>query len=557
MARVYPGDRLASEDAVFLYLERKEMPLHIGSVSVFDGPIPFEACREFIESRLPLIPRYRQRIVAPPLNVGHPTWEPDPDFDISNHVHHAQLKRGTDAELRNFAGRLFTQMMDRSRPLWDMTIVDGLSGGRSVLISRVHHCLVDGVSGVGLLNVLLDPTLQPQSGHKNRYHAPPLPGPSASLVDALATSYSEMVERMLSAQAATLNIVQSLMSDQALRGLDQLLRLVPELLAPVERLPFNQACLGPRKVAWSEFSIPEVKKVREACGGTLNDVVLTVVTSAVRRYAELHGAPVKNRLLRLMVPVNLRREGEPNGLGNRVSMLPVSVPLDLRDPVKLLDAIRQRTEALKTARVADLIHLLATWVGATPAPLQALLDPLTSLLPVPPFNLVCTNVPGPQAPLYVLGREMLTYYPYVPIGNEMGLGCAIQSYNHKLYFGLTGDAAVVPDIDRLKRFLDQALQELRQAAGVGVAKAHRRPRPARAVRPAAVQEAPAMAEQAGARIEQPSVEHAQASVETEQPFVGIEQPVLGIELEAPALNGAGPEVVHEPAIPVSAAPGAN
>jgi diacylglycerol O-acyltransferase len=475
MRHLYPGDRLTADDAAFLYLETKEMPLHIGSVSIFDGPIPFEACLEFVESRLPLIPRYRQRIVVPPYHVGHPTWEPDPDFDIHNHVHHAQLKRGTLAALQAFSGRLFSQIMDRNRPLWDMTLVDGLSGGRSVLISRVHHCLVDGVSGVGLLNILLDPALTPNEHRGQKHHVPPLPGPAASLADALATSYSELVERILSAQAAALNVAQSLVSDQALRGFDQLLRLAPELLTPVERLPFNQPCRGPRKVTWSEASIPDVKAIREKCGGTLNDVVLTVVTSAVRRYVELHGAPVKNKLLRLMVPVNLRRDQNHTGLGNRVSMLPVSIPLDIRDPVELLDAIRQRTEALKSARVADFIHLFSMWMGATPAPLQALMGPLSSLLPVPAFNMVCTNVPGPQFPLRILGREMLTYYPYVPIGNEMGVGCAIQSYNQKLYFGLTADVEAAPDVARLKRFLDQAFQELRRAAGVAPP-VRRRPR---------------------------------------------------------------------------------
>jgi diacylglycerol O-acyltransferase / wax synthase len=491
MRHLYPGDRLTSEDAVFLYLETKEMPLHIGSVSIFDGPIPFEACMDFIESRLPLIPRYRQRIVMPPLNVGHPTWESDPGFDIHNHVRHVQLQRGTEAELRAFAGELFSQIMDRNKPLWDMTVIDGLSGGRSVLISRVHHCLVDGVSGVGLLNVMLDPTIQASNGHKERpYHAPPLPGPGASLADALATSFSEMVERILSAQSAALNIAQALVTDQGLQGLNQLSRLMPELLTPVERLPFNQPCSGPRKVAWSEFSIPEVGAIREACGGTLNDVMLTVVTSAVRQYAELHGAPLKHRLLRLMVPVNLRRDGNHTGLGNLVSMLPVSTPLDIRNPVRLLDEVRQRTEALKGARVADLIHLFATWVGTTPVPLQALMGPLASLLPVPPFNLVCTNVPGPRAPLYVLGRKMLTYYPYVPIGNEMGVGCAIQSYNNKLYFGITADAKSAPDVARLKHFLDSAFAELRQAAGIGGATARKHPRrkpvPKSAIPPAVV-----------------------------------------------------------------------
>lgn len=493
MSHLHPGDRLTSEDAVFLYLETKEMPLHIGSVSIFDGPIPFEACMDYIESRLPLIPRYRQRIVVPPFNIGHPTWESDPDFDIRNHVHHVVLRRGTEAALREFAGRLFGQIMDRNRPLWDMTVVDGLSGGRSALISRVHHCLVDGVSGVGLINILLDPQLQAQNGHKLKApHAPQLPGPTTALANALVSSYSEMVERILSAQSAALNVTQALMSDQALHGWSQLSRLVPELLSPVERLPFNQPCVGERRVAWSEVSIPEVCAIRQACGGTLNDVVLTTVTGAVRRYAELHGSPVKNRLLRLMVPVNIRRNGDHNGLGNQVSMLPVSIPLDIRDPVKLLDAVRQRTEAMKTARVADLLHLFATWMGTTPVPLQALMGPLASLLPVPPFNMVCTNVPGPPVPLYALGRKMVTFYPYVPIGNDMGVGCAIQSYNQVLYFGLTADTAAAPDVARLKRFLDQSFEELRAAAlkGGKPSKKRARPKPVHAANPVGTKEEP-------------------------------------------------------------------
>jgi diacylglycerol O-acyltransferase len=473
MPRHHASDRLSSEDAAFLYLETKEMPLHIGSVSIFDGLIPFQDCVNFIESRLPLIPRYRQRIVAPPFNVGHPTWEYDPTFDIRNHVRYARLEHGTQAGLEHLAGRIFTEMMDRAKPLWDMTVVDGLDGGRSALISRVHHCLVDGVSGVGLMNLVLDPTLKASKSNKG-FHPPPLPGPSTSMVDALASSYSEMVERVLSAQAAALNVAQALVSDQALRGLDQLTRLIPELLTPVERLPFNQPCLGPRKVAWTEISIPEVSAVRKASGGTLNDVVLTVVTLAVQRYSELHGAALKNRLLRLMVPVNLRHDANHNGLGNQVSLLPVSVPLDIRDPLKLLNAIRRRTEALKHVPVADFIHLFATWMGTTPVPLQALIGPLATLLPVPPFNMVCTNVPGPQLPLYAFGHKMLTYYPYVPIGNEMAVNCAIQSYDHKLYFGLTADRAAAPDVARLRNFLDHAFVSLKKAAGLGAtARTHR------------------------------------------------------------------------------------
>lgn len=464
MPHLYPSDRLSSEDAVFLYLEKKEMPMHIGSVSIFDGLIGFRECVDFIESRLPLIQRYRQRIVVPPFHAGHPTWEPDPAFDIHNHVHYVHLKRGDQAALERLAGQIFEPMMDRTKPLWDMTVVDGLENGRSALIARVHHCLVDGVSGVGLMNVMLDPGLQPPL-KKKAFHARPLPGAAASLADALASSYSEMVDRILSAQMAAMDIAQALVSNQALGGFNHLMRVLPELLSPVERLPFNRPCLGPRKVAWTEISIPEVSAIREACEGTLNDVILTVVTAAVRRYSELHGTPVKNRLLRLMVPVNLRHNGH-HGLGNQVSMLPVNVPLDIRDPLKRLDAIRERTAALKDAHVADLIHLYATWMGAAPAPLQALLGPLAAALPIPPFNMVCTNVPGPQFPLYAFGHKMLTYYPYVPIGNEMALGCAIQSYNGKLYLGLTADAEAAPDVGRLRNFLDHAFARLRAAAGV-------------------------------------------------------------------------------------------
>ncbi len=297
---------------------------------------------------------------------------------------------------------------------------------------------------------------------------------------------------MLATQSALLNIAQALTSDQALRGFDQLARLVPELLTPVQRLPFNRPLAGPRKVAWSEFSIPEVKAIRVACGGTLNDVALTVVTHAIRSYALLHGVSVKHRLLRLMVPVNLRPPEGSNGLGNRVSMLPVSIPLDISDPVKLLNAVRERTETLKNARVADLLSLIATWVGTAPAPIQALLGPVAALLPLPPFNLVCTNVAGPQFPLYALGRQMLTYYPYVPVGSEMGVGCAIQSYNQKLYFGLTGDVAAAPDIHRLKTFLNRAFADLRQSARVASPR-KRKPRPKPAIEEAALPLAPSSA----------------------------------------------------------------
>lgn len=294
----------------------------------------------------------------------------------------------------------------------------------------------------------------------------PLPGPGESLLDALASSLSDSVQRILSAQMAVLNVAETLIRDDVLGSWNQLAALAPELLAPVERLPFNQPVRGARIVAWAEFAISEVCAIRKALGGTLNDVVLTALAIAVRRYAELHGQSMRNRLLRLMVPVNLRRDEKHHGFGNRVSALPVNIPLDIRDAAQLLNAVRQRTEAMKSAHVADLIQLSSVWMGLTPAPLQAMLGSLAGGLTVPAFNMVCTNVPGPQHPLYLLGREMLTFHPYVPIGGEMGVGFAIQSYNGKLYFGLTADSACAPDISRLNEFLEEAFGELRRAAGM-------------------------------------------------------------------------------------------
>lgn len=488
MTQVRAGDRLTAEDAAFLYLEKEEAPLHIGSVSVFEGVIPFEPLVKYVESRLPLIPRYRQRLVTPPFHVGHPTWEADPDFDIRNHVLLRELKRGTEADLRKLAGKVFSRAMDRTKPLWDLVLVHGLNGGRSALIARVHHCLVDGVSGAGLMSVMLnaDGSSTPAPQKPRRERVRPLPGAETSLADALARSYSEMVERILSAQAATLRILEAITADETAGSLSELARLMPGMLTAVERLPFNRPLAGPRRLAWADFSLAEFKAVKEACGATVNDVVLTVLTGAIRRYAELHKVPVKNRLLRLMVPVNVRTKESDSGYGNQVSMLPVNIRLDVRRPVKLLEAVNRITTTLKNAHVADLIALMATWVGTTPAPVQALLGPMAALLPVPPFNMVCTNVPGPQFPLYALGHRMLTYHPYVPIGSEMGVCCAIQSYDQRLYFGLTGDVAAAPDLDRLKVFLEQSFSDLRKAAGVTRA---RKPRAKRTPRPVPLESA--------------------------------------------------------------------
>jgi diacylglycerol O-acyltransferase len=463
MAHSEVSDRLGPLDTLFLYMEKKEMPLHIGSVLVFDGAISTGALRSLIEARLPLIPRYRQRVVFPPLNAGYPTWEWDSDFDIDRHIHHARIKQGTQASLETLAGRLFSEVMDRNQPLWDLTVVDGLQGGRSALIARVHHCLVDGIAGVALMNLILDPS--PKPAHlppQKPFHPPPPPPAGASLADAMLSSYFHTLSRVFSMQSAALDAAGGVLHELLQGCIGQPAGAVLDSSRPLEPFPFKAPSLGPRSVCWTEFPMADVNAIRKACGFKVNDVLLMVLASAMRRYALLHRLSVKNRVLRLMVPVNLRTPDQ-NGVGNRISLIPVNIPLDVADPMELLRIAHERSEAVKHAHAADLFVLGGTLLAMIPIPVQAMLTGvLSNVVPVLPFDMVCTNVPGPQSPLYLLGRKMLAYYPYVPIGDFMGVCCAMTSYNGTLYFGLTGDCACAPDLDRLRGFLDRALSELRR-----------------------------------------------------------------------------------------------
>ncbi|HZU43450.1 MAG TPA: wax ester/triacylglycerol synthase family O-acyltransferase [Terriglobales bacterium] len=461
------SDRLAWGDALFLYLEREGMPLNIASVSIFEGDFSVEDCRAFIASKLPLLPRYYQRVVTPPLNVGFPSWENDPDFDICNHIREISLKNGSEAGLKTLAGKILGKVMNRQRPLWDLTVVRGLKGNRTGLIVRIHHCLADGIAGIGLMNILMDsnPELRPVANRKKIRQRRRAQDPLTQLLDGLLSAYSDVVERVLTAESSIASMGERIAAGGGFPA-EEFSELLPELSAPTERLFFNVTYQGPQNVAWVKIPLADITAVRERCGGKHNDVVLTVITAAVRRYAEVHGDSIKGRLLRMMVPVSVRDAESACELGNRISLLPVTIPLDIRPPLKLLAAVRQRTEFLKRAHIAELVGLAGGLVGFTPAPVQALVGPVASLLPITPFNLVCTNVRGPEAPLYLIGHKMLDWYPYVPVGGEMTLNCATLSYNGMSYFGFSGDVNAAPDLQNLEKFLDLSFKELQHAAGI-------------------------------------------------------------------------------------------
>ena len=462
------GDRLSWGDTVFLHLEREDMPFNVACVCVFEGKIPFQACVQFVESKLPLIPRYLKRVVAPPLNIGLPSWEYDPNFDIGRHVHEAALKHGSDAELKTLAGKILSTVMDRQHPLWDLTLVHGLKGERSGLVFRLHHCLADGIAGVGIMNVLMDPSpVAPRlPRRKLRLRVPPPRDVLTSFTNGCVDSYSDFAKRILDALADVSSMAERLAANGGNLATDEFARLLPELGAATERLRFNVFCRGPQKFAWAEIPLAEVKAIKSACGTSVNDVILALVTATIRRYLELHGDRVKGRLFRIMVPVNLRGSDSPGELGNRISLVPVTIPLDIHNPRKLLAAVHKRTEFLKRAHAAELVSLAGGLLGMFPTSAQALGGHILSRLPFTPFNLVCTNVPGPQYPLYLLGHKMLHCYPYVPVGGEMALNCAILTYNGTAYFGFSGDVHAAPDLRRLETLLQLSFKELREAVEV-------------------------------------------------------------------------------------------
>lgn len=481
-------DRLSWGDTVFLHLEREGMPLNVASVCIFDGVISFEDCVQFVESKLPLLPRYMKRVMSAPFGVGLPSWEYDSEFDLQRHMREVKLRFGTETELKAFAGKLFSTMMDRRHPLWDITLVRGLKGNRTAIILRMHHCLVDGIAGVGLMNLLLDanPQAPRLPKRKIKFRIPPRRDALSSLTAGFVDSYSDFVKRILSAMADLLSMAERAAASGGEVEPKEFARLFPEITAFTERLRFNVLYKGPQKFAYTEIPLADVKAIRKKCGTSVNDVILAVMTSTIRRYCELHGDPVKGKLLRMMVPVNLRGNESPSALGNRISLVPVTVPLNIRQPRKLLAAVHKRTEFLKHVHAAELVSLAGGLIGMFPTSVQGMAGPIASQLPITPFNLVCTNVPGPQFPLHLLGHKLLNWYPYVPVGGEMAVNCAILSYDGKVYFGFSGDVHAAPDLKRMEKLLEQGFDELREAVDLRPPQKARVPRKRRAMPAAAV-----------------------------------------------------------------------
>jgi WS/DGAT/MGAT family acyltransferase len=456
-------DRLTAIDASFLHQEKQASHMHVGALVIFEGPPPSrEDFCAHLESRLPLVPRYRHKLAFPRFEMGRPFWVDDPSFNLDYHVRHTALPQpGSEDQLRELVGRIFSQRLDRSKPLWELWIIQGLGRGRFALISKTHHALVDGVSGVDIATVLFD--LSPVPGE------PPeddgwIPHPEPSEAELVAEGVKGLVRTPFSLAGRAIGAAQH--PGHALGQVREAAEGVGEVvwagLNPAPDVPLN-VHIGPhRRVRWVQSRLADFKEVKNALGGTVNDAVLTVVSGALGRWLVDRGVRTEGLELRALVPVSIRTADDHGKLGNRIAAMRGPLPVYVDDPVERLAIVREAMGHLKESKQALGAEVIAGLQDFAPPTLLAQASRLNFSTRL--FNLIVTNVPGPQFPLYILGREMEEIVPIAFLPENHALAIAIMSYNGKVDFGLLGDYDAMPDLDAFEDYLADSLGELLAAA---------------------------------------------------------------------------------------------
>jgi diacylglycerol O-acyltransferase / wax synthase len=450
-------------DSSFLHIENGTTPMHIGAVSIFAGPPPpFADLRAMVEGKLALVPRYRQKVRFVPLAAGPPIWVDDPHFSLDYHLRHTAIPApGDEPQLRQMASRVFSQALDRDKPLWELWMVEGMHDGRWALLSKVHHCMVDGVAATDLMSVMFsdetageDPS---PAALQRRWSAAPEPSSIDILLRTLVRRASppgqlETIKRALQTPRETL------------RSFAEIARAAAAA-SPSLRPVSSSSLTGPigphRRWSWAHVRLSDVKAVRAELGGTVNDVVLTMITNGFRELLESRGEPIaRDRVIRTMVPVSVRRKGEKGVYNNRVSAVFAGLPVGLDEPAARLEQIRLEMDGVKQSKQAVAGDVLSSLSGFAPPLLLALGSRLVTVSPRLNMHTATTNVPGPQQPVQTLGRRMLESYPFVPVVGSIRIVVAIFSYDGGLYFGVTGDYDGAPDIDVLTAGIERGMDEL-------------------------------------------------------------------------------------------------
>jgi diacylglycerol O-acyltransferase / wax synthase len=459
-----PVDRLSPLDSSFLHVEDDVSHMHIAAIGIFEGPSPrYPEVVDMVRGKLTLVPRYRQVVRFVPFDLGRPVWVDDPHFNIDYHLRHTALPQpGGEAELRTLVGRVMAQQLDRSKPLWEIWMVEGLNHDRWALLSKTHHALVDGVAGTDLLAVLFDPIPQapPSVGDDWR----PRPAPSgASLALRAATDLARSPYEQLRAVKASTRVPSYALNRAAevARGLSSMAGLIRP--TPISSL---NGPLGPhRRYAWATTSVDDIKRVRKGLGGAFNDVVLACITNGFRELLRSRGESV-DRVVRTLVPVSVRpRSPGAMAVGdgtmhNKVSAMFAALPVGIDDPAERLRVITVQMTGLKESKEAVAGEVLTSLSGFAPPMLLALGMRLATRVAQRNVNTITTNVPGPQLPLYVAGRRMISAYPYVPLAGQIRIGLAIFSYDGQVTFGITGDWETAEDLDVLGTGIESGMRTM-------------------------------------------------------------------------------------------------
>jgi diacylglycerol O-acyltransferase / wax synthase len=456
-------DRLSSIDASFLTNEGSASHMHVGAVLIFEGPPPsYPDLLDHVRSRLHLVPRFRQKLATPPLQMGRPFWIDDPSFNLEYHVRHSALPSpGSEEQLRRLAGRLFSQQLDRSKPLWELWLVQGLKRKRFAVLSKTHHALVDGVAGVDIATVLFDVTPVPEPAEPEHEWVP-APEPSQSELvarglEGIATAPLKLARRLESAIEHPRPAIQ-----QVTESLEAVGEVGWALANPAPDVPLNTEIGSHRRFSWVRGDLGDLKRIKNALGGTVNDVVLAVVSGALRQWLHSRGVRTEGLELRALVPVSIRAEDERGQLGNRIAAMRGPLPVYVEGPVRRLEAVREAMGGIKSSKQALGAEVIARFNDFAPPTLLAQASRINFSTRL--FNLIVTNVPGPQIPLYVLGRELEDVFPVAFLPENHALAVAIMSYNGGVGYGLLADYDAMADVDVIAEGIEASTAELLREA---------------------------------------------------------------------------------------------
>ncbi len=471
-------ERMSTLDAGFYFAEHANVPMHLGALTVFDGPPPsYQELAALYAAKLPRVPRYRQVVRTAPLQMFRPVWVDDEHFEIGYHLRHAAVpKPGRPPQLHRLAGQIYAQPLARSRPLWEAWLLEDIEAGRWAILSKMHHCMVDGIGGADLMSELFD--LDPDAGPPAE-PAPWQPQPAPSLAGALAGGIRDAVTWPLHAVAGVPGLMR-----QRLSALDDLTAFTRGVTTSARRLTVPSAsCLngpiGPgRRWAWATASLNSVKQIRAEFGGTVNDVLLAAITRGFRDVLIERRELSDGLIVRSLVPISIRCADEQGAITNRLSAVLANLPVAESDPIRRLRLVSDQMDHIKRTHQAAGAELLTQMLGAAPPTLLGVATRAAFQVPQPLVQTVTTNVPGPQFPLYILGRKMVEAHPFVPIGDNVKIAIAIFTYLGQVSFGITGDSSAAPDLDILVRGIRRGLAELQS-------------RPATARRASASRRAPA------------------------------------------------------------------